>query len=144
MSPPCGDLPQLDPPLKGAERRLVEMFHDQLAEEWEIYTRPHLNGLRPSVVVLHPDVGTGVFQVVQSESSNEDIFEKPLQRLHFIQRNILELYCPRLEAHSGIAAITLGLVLPHLSDLEVDDVESRSSGTWSGAHIICLASYACA
>ena len=32
--------------------------------EWEMYIHPHLNGLRPDLVLLHPEFGIAVYEFV--------------------------------------------------------------------------------
>ncbi len=63
ISPPRADLESLRQPLEEGEWRVFEFFDAHLPEKWEIYIQPHLNGLRPDFVLLHPDVGIAVFEV---------------------------------------------------------------------------------
>src|SRR4051812_17085236 len=61
--PPKAQHDKLRRPLTAGERRVFEVFDARLPEEWEIYIEPHLNGLRPDFVLLHPGVGIAIFEV---------------------------------------------------------------------------------
>src|SRR4051812_34624561 len=63
ISPPRTEFHRLRTELTAGERQVLEFFDCQLDEEWEIYVQPHLNGLRPDFVLLHPRVGIAVFEV---------------------------------------------------------------------------------
>ena len=63
IDPPLTDLKDLRPPLTVGEMEVLQLFNDELPDHWEIYFRPHLNGLRPDFVLLSPKVGVAVFEV---------------------------------------------------------------------------------
>jgi hypothetical protein len=63
IDPPRNKFNKLLTPLTDGERRVIELFDAHLLPEWEIYIQPHLNGLRPDIVLLHPGVGVAVFEV---------------------------------------------------------------------------------
>src|SRR6187399_1617379 len=63
IDPPREQHDKLLTPLTDGERRVVDLFDATLQPEWEIYVQPHLNGLRPDIVLLHPGVGVAVFEV---------------------------------------------------------------------------------
>ena len=63
VSPPINQLNELRQPLTKGEQLVFDFFHSNLSKEWEIYLQPHLNGLRPDFVLLHPKVGIAVFEV---------------------------------------------------------------------------------
>jgi hypothetical protein len=63
VSPRRDELPNLATPLTNGEWVVFKFFDTYLPEEWEIYIQPHLNGLRPDFVLLHPSVGIAVFEV---------------------------------------------------------------------------------
>lgn len=45
------------------EEKVYELFSsDKLPSEWEMYIHPHLNGLRPDLVLLHPKFGIAVYE----------------------------------------------------------------------------------
>ncbi len=50
-------------PLTPGERRVAEFFDRHLPKGWEIYVQPHLNGLQPDFVLLHPEIGAAVYEV---------------------------------------------------------------------------------
>ena len=57
------ELNNLRRPLTSGERKVLDVFDQTLAPEWEIYLQPHLNGLKPDFVLLNPYVGLAVFEV---------------------------------------------------------------------------------
>ncbi len=63
ICPPKSEHHKLRQPLQEGERLVLEFFDRWLPEEWEIYLQPHLNGLRPDFVLLHPRLGIGVFEI---------------------------------------------------------------------------------
>src|SRR5438067_11987264 len=63
VSPPKSELGRLRQPLTAGELQVFEFFDRHLDPAWEIYIQPHLNGLRPDFVLLHPNVGIAVFEV---------------------------------------------------------------------------------
>ena len=50
-------------PLTAGERRVADFFVRHLPAGWEIYVQPHLNGLQPDFVLLHPNIGVAVYEV---------------------------------------------------------------------------------
>lgn len=47
-----------------AEQYVAAWFEERLPPGWEIYIRPYLNGPTPSLVLLHPQFGIAVYEVV--------------------------------------------------------------------------------
>ena len=63
ISPPREEWENLPTPLTDGERQVGEFFDRHLPAGWEIYVQPHLNGLQPDFVLLHPDIGVAVYEV---------------------------------------------------------------------------------
>ena len=144
IDPPRDSFAQLPTPLTIGEQQLVGLFDQKLPEEWEIYVQPHLNGLRPDIVLLHPRVGVAVFEVkdwnlaamqyyakvergrtvLMARDRNGKHFSRegdnPINKILLYKRELFELYCPRLNDQAGLAVITAGLVFPVA---RCDDVE---------------------
>lgn len=144
VSPPRDQLSQLRQPLTPGEWKVFSLFDLNLDPEWEIYVQPHLNGLRPDFVLLHPRVGIAVFEVKDwnldamryfvkqtSDTSSTLMAEKdgktfsiesenPIRKIQLYKNEIFNLYCPRLKRGSGYAAITGGVILPFAIQSEVD------------------------
>lgn len=86
VSPPLDELYKLEPPISEDERIVLDFFLRNLSEDWEIYIRPHLNGLSPSFTLLNPRVGIAVFELscnpyaVHYEKENPAMFStlKPI------------------------------------------------------------------
>ena len=143
VSPPKNQLHKLRQPLTEGERLVFELFDDCLAEEWEIYIQPHLNGLRPDFVLLNPTVGIGVFEIkdwnldamdyfIEEDSEKRPVLkarkdgkafslqrENPFEKILIYKQEIHNLYCPRLEQRGGYAVITAGVVFPFAEDNRV-------------------------
>jgi hypothetical protein len=140
VSPPLSELKDLRPPLNYGEARVLKYLVEQLPPAWEIYVQPHLNGLRPDFVVLHPRVGMAVFEVkdwnLDAMSCEADPrtgrprlmveqngrrspcgFEDPIAKIHLYKDEIHQLYCPRTDDRAGFALTSAALVFP-LADTE--------------------------
>lgn len=136
ISPPLAALPTLRQNLTAGERKVLDVFHRGLAPGWEIYVQPHLNGLRPDFVLLNPNVGIAVFEVkdwdlsamhyyvdgsrrgfpeLRASHNGSDFSiqsQNPVTKVHLYKKEIFDLYCPRLEAGAGWAAVTAGVIFP--------------------------------
>lgn len=122
ISPPRDQLDRLRQPLTEGEREVFDFFDELLPEAWEIYIQPHLNGLRPDFVILHPHTGIVVIEVkdwdleaMEYEVVKEPgvaaprLFaskggkrfpldaENPLNKIHLYRDEVLQLYCPSFE-----------------------------------------------
>ena len=139
LDPPLAELDQLANPLTEGERRVVEFFNEHLPAEWEMYIQPFLNGLRPDLVLLNPAVGIAVFEVkdwnlegdryrVQGANGEQRLgvqtghgegpktirtSDDPVAKVQLYEREILDLYCPRLEdqfGRSASQAVSAGII----------------------------------
>ena len=121
VSPPIDQFNKLRQPLTDGERIVFDLFNAHLPDEWEIYLQPHLNGLRPDFVLLHPQVGIAVFEVkdwnlkamkysVKERTGKSPILlgekdgkkfplqnENPIEKIYRYKQEIHELYCPRMK-----------------------------------------------
>ena len=139
VHPPVDQLAKLRQPLTDGERVLARLFYRKLPSKWEMYLQPHLNGLRPDFVLLNPEVGIAVFEVKdwdldavrftvgndrdgrqalfgETEGTRFRVKDNPVRQVNRYKRHIFELYCPRLAARAGFAAITAGVVMPFADD----------------------------
>lgn len=135
VHPPLAEFDRLRQPLTAGEKRVFEVFNSSLPDGWEIYIQPHLNGLRPDFVLLHPNGGIGVFEVKDWDLSAMRYFtrkerggsslwaekdgkefclqkDNPISKVNLYKREIFDLYCPRLQKGNGWAAITAGVIFP--------------------------------
>lgn len=150
VSPPINQFDKLRQPLTEGERIVFELFNTYLPVEWEIYLQPHLNGLRPDFVLLHPKVGIAVFEVkdwnlqamkysVRSRDGKSPVLigekdgkefslqsQNPIEKIYQYKKEIHELYCPRIDGKSGFAAITAGVIFPFAKDGTVKKLFSAS------------------
>lgn len=140
ISPALEDLSSLRTPLTEGERKVLELFHEKLPLEWEIYIQPHLNGLRPDFVLLNPKVGIAVFEVKDwnleampyrvefSETGLPELWatsktgqdfrvkDNPVEKVMQYKESIANLYCPRIAYKSASnyqyqAVITAGVIM---------------------------------
>ena len=144
ISPPLAALDAL-PTVPGwaGERKVILFFDRLLPEGWEIYIQPHLNGLRPDLVLLHPEHGIAVFEVkdwdldameysfegnpptlhaVSDGKRFSKQAENPLEKVILYKEEIHNLYCPSLPSRSGFGAITAGVIFPRASDAKLKEV----------------------
>jgi hypothetical protein len=140
ISPPKSDLTILRQPLEEGEWRVLEFFDAHLPVGWEIYVQPHLNGLRPDFVLLHPEVGIAVFEVkdwdldalerwVERRHDKAPILkgrkdgktfslqsDNPVEKVFRYKQEIQDLYCPCIDQRNGLAVITAGIIFPFADD----------------------------
>ena len=125
IEPPRGELGKLRRPPSDGMSNVLNLFDAQLPREWEIYVRPHLNGLRPDIVLINPRVGIAVFDVDDGDAETirysleiDRTYRNPITRIRLYKDEILNLYCPRLNDHFGKAgaqAITSGIICPQVT-----------------------------
>ncbi len=143
ICPSRTELDSLRTPLTAGELRVLEFFDRYLPEGWEIYVQPHLNGLRPDFVLLHPHIGIAVFEVkdwhleampyfvretngvpsLWSRDQEGQEFRRrdnPVEKVAQYQQEILDLYCPKLgllvkEQAQAISVITAGVIMTETS-----------------------------
>lgn len=127
-----------------AEQKVVDFFDTRLHASWEIYVRPYLNGLKPSIVLFNPVIGIAVYEIrdwnlapggIQIDTRNRvapQLFDAasasvgsrtalpdPFARVLLCRDEIYSLYCPTLEAFS---AVTVGVLFPNAPEQRVRDV----------------------
>ena len=143
ISPCRADLASLRQPLEEGEWRVLDFFDKHLPLEWEIYVQPHLNGLRPDFVLLHPKVGIAVFEVknwnldamsryvkvgpdkmpiLRGKRDGKDFSlqkDNPVEKVYRYKNEIQNLYCPRLNQKLGFTVITAGIIFPSADDQQV-------------------------
>ncbi len=143
--------------MTAGEQKVLELFDRELAPEWEIYIQPHLNGLRPDFVLLNPNVGIAVFEVKDWNLNAMRYFTKkdqwghdalwakkdgkefciqgqnPVTKVGLYKKEIFELYCPRLKAGAGFAAITAGVIFPFAGKQQVRELLEPflNDGQWA-------------
>lgn len=136
IQPPLNALQHLRQKLTAGEELVLNLFSQHLPSDWEIYIQPHLNGLRPDFVLLNPKGGIAVFEVkdwnlnamryftkkdrwgheaLWAEKDGKEFCrqsENPVTKVNLYKREIFDLYCPRIQARSGWAAISAGVIFP--------------------------------
>lgn len=150
ICPPRTELDLLRTPLTAGELRVLDFFDRFLPHRWEIYIQPHLNGVRPDFVLLHPNVGIAVFEIkdwnldampyfVREEAGTPSLWSRdqrgqqfrhrdnPVEKVVRYKREILAVYCPRLGIQVGndpgvMAAVTAGVIMTAASTKRAADL----------------------
>lgn len=134
VHPPTDQFDRLRQPMTRGERMVFDLLDRELDEEWEIYSQPHLNGLRPDFVLLNPKIGIAVIEVkdwnldamryyVKTHGSGrkelyaekdgkEFAVDNPFTRIKDYKDAIFEIYCPRSQQKAGYAAISPIVIFP--------------------------------
>ena len=136
VSPPLDEIERLRPPLTHGERLVLDYFLANLPQGWEIYIQPHLNGLRPDFVLLHPENGIAVYEVKDWNLGSMEYFvenntktgpklmarkdsktflierQNPVPKIDLYKEEIYALYCPRLPSGNGFGTIVSGIIFP--------------------------------
>ena len=141
IDPPAERFSELPRAPTSNELRVLELFQQRLDRSWEIYFHPYLNGLEPDFVLFKPEVGIGVFQVMEwDEGLGSRSFrpggpgqppllmvpgpegrevsvdhENPVARVRRAKDEIYNIYCPGLPDQGGFGVITAGVILPGVS-----------------------------
>jgi hypothetical protein len=63
LVPELEEINSLPQGLTEGERYLMEALCQALDDNWTVYVQPHLNGLRPDIVIFNENAGIGVFEV---------------------------------------------------------------------------------
>lgn len=146
IDPPADQFHLLRQPLTSGELEVFRLFDAKLDPDWEIYLQPHLNGLRPDFVLLHPRSGIAVFEVKDwdldamryyakldsrgsprlwgsdgiREFSLED--KNPFAAIRRYKDRIFNLYCPRIAQGRGYGTITAGVIFTRATSSRVKDL----------------------
>lgn len=142
ISPPLEEINKLRAPLTEGELRVLNYFIDVLPASWEIYIQPHLNGLRPDFVLLHPKNGIAVYEVKDWHLSAMTYFVKtrqnrppllmgtklgktfslekqnPVTKIAAYKEEIYGLYCPSLPTGAGFGSIIAGVIFTNIETSE--------------------------
>lgn len=127
IDPPKDQWDRLPTPLTYGENKVYNLFDAGLPLDWEMYIQPHLNGLRPDLVLLNPYAGIAVFEIkdwslntLQSSIKYNWTTQSPINQIKLYEDEIFNLYCPRLDDRNGKAVITAGLIFTQVPQTEVD------------------------
>ena len=127
IDPPKDQWNRLPTPLTPGEDKIYNLFDNGLSLEWEMYIQPHLNGLRPDLVLLNPYAGVAVFEIkdwclntLESSIKHNQTTKNPINQIRLYEDEIFNLYCPRLNDRYGKAVITAGLIFTRIPQSEVN------------------------
>lgn len=145
VDPPLEALSSLRQPLNDGERKVLDWFMEILPAGWEIYIQPHLNGLRPDFVILHPQRGIAVYEVKDWNLHGLDYFvdrdrkvprlmghrdgkvfslgrHDPVAAIDRYKREIHGLYVPSLSATGGFGSIVAGVIFTSATTRDAEDI----------------------
>jgi hypothetical protein len=149
ISPAPSEWQELRPPLPEGCRQVAEWLAARVPDDVELYVRPHLNGLRPSIVLLSEKHGMTVLDVIEasivverwrrglngalvrgSHAEPQRVRLDPNARAEYVRDDVLNVYCPRLGAAAKRDASLAGrlavyVVFPFDSCAEVHHVCDR-------------------
>jgi hypothetical protein len=92
--------------LSAGERALLTTLADRLPEGWTVFVRPHLDGDRPALALLHPERGVMLWDVRDIDPAQllgephdyrtEDgaPFLDPIDRINAVRRRLYQEYLP--------------------------------------------------
>ena len=127
IDPPKDQWHRLPTPLTSGENEVYNLFDVGLPLEWEMYIQPHLNGLRPNLVLLNPYAGIAVFEIkdwslntLQNSIKYNRATPSPINQIKLYEDEIFNLYCPRLDDYYGKAVISAGLIFTRIPQAAVD------------------------
>lgn len=143
--PPVSELNALRQPLTSGERRVLDWFLEILPCGWEIYVQPHLNGLRPDFVLLHPENGIAVYEVKDWSFRSVDYYVKmgtlgpklmgrrdgkdfslarqdPVAKIDLYKQELYGLYVPSLPNGAGFGSIVAGIIFTEATTTLVESL----------------------
>lgn len=127
IDPPKDQWDQLPTPLTPGENKVYNLFDAGLPLEWEVYIQPHLNGLRPNLVLLNPFAGVAVFEIIdwdlnalEDSIKHNQTTKNPINQIRLYEDEIFNLYCPRLDDRYGKSVITAGLIFTQICQAKVN------------------------
>ena len=126
LVPSIEEIESLPTKLTDGERRLMNALLEALDDGWSVYVQPHLNGLKPDIVIFSEDAGVGIFEVKDwnldcyrihnkqwqvYQSSWHYIEEKcPLQQVDKYKESIIKYEIPVLGTKLALNKKIYGLI----------------------------------
>ena len=127
IDPPKDQWDRLPTPFTFGEEKTYNLFDNALSLEWEVYIQPHLNGLRPNLVLLNPFAGVAVFEIIdwdlnalEDSIKHNQTTKNPINQIRLYEDEIFNLYCPRLDNRYGKSVITAGLIFTQICQAKVN------------------------
>lgn len=128
ISPPLKDIKSLRQKLTPGEEAVLYFLDKNLSKGWEIYIQPHLNGLCPDFVVMHPFVGIVVVEVkdwnlnainykwdgkVLTGNKGGKTFKipSPFAQSKLYKSEIFNLYCPSIRIKFPKAPVVTSVIV---------------------------------
>lgn len=142
--PSWEEIDKLKTPLTDGEYTLAKFFDTYLPVEWEIYLQPYLNGDRPDIVLLNPNVGLVIYEIkdwnLDIYKSEEQIFldKKQNKNIVYYQSSVLISQGDWQKIPNPISQIeryrkNLLLYLPQLATL-IDENQKRLASLKMGIY----------
>jgi AAA domain len=101
------------------EDEVYDFFAEHL-EGWEIYRQPHVNGKRPDLALLNPEVGLGIFEVKDWHLSAGGWreYRDAIEQAKSYSELFGSIFSPRFNQRMEFP-LTVGLIFTRASDAEV-------------------------
>ena len=129
VSPSVDDIKNFYPEFVNQYKDLLNFLIQELGPRWSFYFRPHLNGLCPDIVLLHPEKGIQVINFYSKDSTSSLLRE--FRNLLSIKEMITEIYSPRMRLFflelknspfgRNNPLISVCLVVPNLSKDKISE-----------------------
>ena len=137
VTPDGVDWPHLSAEPNLAERRVADWFRERFIrgddlQGWAIYERPYINGIVPSLVLVHPQRGIAVYEVVDWEPGSVGLSEGTVlsfdgQPLEGVQnpfllvrhyKNVVARFATDVIGKAGYGMTTAGVIFTRGSNAE--------------------------
>ncbi len=146
VSPPLNELGRLRTPLTEGEATVLQLLDRELAPGWEIYVQPHLNGLRPDFVLLHPRAGIIVIEVKDWAMSSKSYrvhhtaqgvpvleyltdvgwrskqAQNPINQVALYRDETQQIYCPHMPGGAAPRLVSCGIIFTKTPGVVVREI----------------------
>ena len=109
-------------PLSDGKKTLINYLDDNLGNGWKIFVNPYLNGNNPHIVILNPDSGVMIFEVIDIYQENNNLayyHSNLVEKVKHYKNKIFEQLIPDMGEESDenrdiYAIIDTGIYLHNL------------------------------
>jgi hypothetical protein len=149
LIPDVEEINSLPQGLTNGEKALMNALCQTLDDKWTLYIQPHLNGLRPDIVIFSEDAGIGIFEVKDWDLNNYQIVRDregkhfwqvrspetgkwykedcPFQQVEKYRQSIFKYEIPILDAKKVLNRNIYSLIVPfvYFHKHKIDDLKKR-------------------
>jgi len=124
--PSWGKINEFVEPLTEGKKTLIRYLDDNLSKDWKIFIKPYLNGSNPDLIILNPNSGVMIFEVIEKSSEINKGNNTPsnlIKKVNYYKNKIIEQLIPdigeKIDENGKIFAIFKSGIYVH--DLEGKD-----------------------